>query len=207
VRNPNSGSQSSTPGASPGAASCAVESLKSGLDYAGTVDRMRFDMEAKPVYAKVARAITALLEGASVDEHQIDAAAFVGGAGCLPGLQDAAPTQTSSTGLQEDVEVADADPTEIVAIGCALQADLLAPLHTEEDKDIGMLLRSVHDGAEKHKDERVHSEAAVLSRTLGVLFPDAKAENKELGGEWVPLLKAETALPARRTVEVEVLAG
>jgi heat shock protein 1/8 len=54
---------------------------------------------------------------------------------------------------------------------------------------------------------RRHSEAAVLFRTLGVLFPDAKAENKELGGEWVPLLRAETALPARRTVEVKVLAG
>jgi hypothetical protein len=55
--------------------------------------------------------------------------------------------------------------------------------------------------------ERRHSEAAVPSRTLGVLFPDAKAENKELGGEWVLLLRAETALPARRIVEVEVLAG
>jgi heat shock protein 1/8 len=142
-----------------------------------------------------------------VDAHQIDTVVFVGGAGCLPGLQNAVLTQTSSTGLREDVEVADADPTEVVAIACALQADLLARLHTEDDKDAGMLLRSVHDGAEKHKDERVHSEAAVLSRTLGVLFPDAKAENKELGGEWVPLLRAETALPARRTVEVEVLAG
>jgi heat shock protein 1/8 len=81
-----------TVAASPGAASCAVKCLKAGLDYAGTVNRMRFDMEAKPVYAKVVQAITALLEGASFDAHQIDTVVFVGGAGCLPGLQDAVLT-------------------------------------------------------------------------------------------------------------------
>ena len=32
---------------------CTVESLKDGLNYTGSVNRLRFDMEAAPIYAGV----------------------------------------------------------------------------------------------------------------------------------------------------------
>ena len=36
--------------ASPGAATCSVESLKDGVDFTGSINRMRFDMLVRPIY-------------------------------------------------------------------------------------------------------------------------------------------------------------
>ena len=75
--------------ASPGAATCSVESLKDGVDYTGSINRMRFDTVVNTVYLAVASAVSALLTDADVDAHNsIDNIFYVGGTMCLAGLSE-----------------------------------------------------------------------------------------------------------------------
>ena len=78
-----------TVSASPGAATCSVESLKDGLDFTGTINRLRFDMEARSIYSAVQASIEALLKEAGRDWLHIDEIVYVGGSACLPGLDTA----------------------------------------------------------------------------------------------------------------------
>ncbi|KAF5309562.1 hypothetical protein D9619_012400 [Psilocybe cf. subviscida] len=190
--------------ASPGAATCSVESLKEGLDYTGAINRMRFDMLAAPVCASISTAITSLLENAAVDPHDVDEVVYVGGTGALPGLDDRV---SLAVGLREDVETPFArgtvtgggvgDPTTILARGCAVQASLIESLAVSEAPEDKALLEAFAPG---HKAREVRA----TTRTIGALFPDASKENKEVGGTWVPVVQKETALPARRIVSLDV---
>ena len=47
-----------------GAATCSLESLKDGVDYTGSIDRMRFDMVVNGIYMAVASAVSVLLADA-----------------------------------------------------------------------------------------------------------------------------------------------
>ena len=60
----------------PGAASCSVESLKDGVDYTGSIDRMRFGMVFNTVYLAVASDVSALAD-AGVDAHNIDEIVYI----------------------------------------------------------------------------------------------------------------------------------
>jgi heat shock protein 1/8 len=184
--------------ASPGAATCSVESLKDGMDYTGSINRMRFDMLASPVYASVAAEITALLASAAVDPHDVDEVVYVGGTGCLPGLDNRLCLEV---GLREDVETPFArgtivgggigDPTTILARGCATQAALIDSIQEEE-------IRAAFERGHKAR------EVKATTKTLGVLFPNSLEENKEVGGTWIPVVQKETALPVRRIVSFDV---
>jgi len=87
--------------ASPGAATCSVESLKDGVDYTGSINRMRFDMVVNVVYIATASAVSALLADAGVDAHSVDEIVYVGGTTCLPGLDECI---CLSGGFREEVE-------------------------------------------------------------------------------------------------------
>ncbi|KIY72596.1 actin-like ATPase domain-containing protein [Cylindrobasidium torrendii FP15055 ss-10] len=173
--------------ASPGAATCSVESLKDGYDFTGSVNRMRFDMLAKPVYSAVSAAVSDLLKSAGVDAHQIDEIVYVGGTSCLPGLDEEIGL---SVGFPEDVATPFSmgtvvgggigDPTTILARGSAVQAALL---HTLEEDD----LRAAFSTS---------VEAPALGATVALYVPGAEAGI-------VALLK-DTPLPARRVQVFEV---
>ncbi|KAG6849592.1 hypothetical protein H0H93_007114 [Arthromyces matolae] len=190
--------------ASPGAATCSVESLKDGVDYTGAVNRMRFDLLVRPVYTSVASSITSLLQSAGIDAHEVDEIVYVGGSTALPGLDE---TLQTSVGFREDVETpfvrgtvvggGVGDPTTILARGCAVQCALLASIPSE-DQD---LLAAYQRG-----DTNGHNHVQATSKTVGVLVPGVVAgeEDNGLGGSWVPVVYKETALPARRTVQFEV---
>ncbi|KAF9473533.1 actin-like ATPase domain-containing protein [Pholiota conissans] len=189
--------------ASPGAATCSVESLKDGMDFTGSINRMRFDMLGSPIYASVAAEITALLASAAIDPHDVDEVVYIGGTGCLPGLDNRLCTEV---GLREDVETPFArgtivggglgDPTTILARGCATQAALIDSIQEEE-------LRAAFGRGHEAR------EVKATTKTIGVLFPNSLEENKEVGGTWIPVVQKETALPVRRIVsfDVEVTEG
>ncbi|KAF5319775.1 hypothetical protein D9611_012876 [Ephemerocybe angulata] len=197
--------------ASPGAATCSVESLKDGVDYTGSINRMRFDMVAAPVYSAIASAVVELLASAGVDSKEVGEIVYVGGTGSLPGLDERVQV---SAGFEEGEVVTPfsrgivqgggiGDPTTILARGSAIQAAMLAglPAGTEEDKEL-------HDVILGEKGEQVRKVKAT-TRTVGVLFPvaedaDVDAQTRELGGVFVPVVQKETALPTRRIVQVEV---
>ncbi|KDR73184.1 hypothetical protein GALMADRAFT_72563 [Galerina marginata CBS 339.88] len=185
--------------ASPGAATCSVESLKDGMDYTGSINRMRFDMLGSTVYAAVAGEITALLASAAVDPHDVDEVVYIGGTGCLPGLDNRLCIEV---GLREDIDTPFArgtvvgggvgDPTTILARGCAYQAALIDSLgNSREDKELRATFTDGH-------------QVKATTKTLGILFPNKLAENKEVGGTWVPVVQKETALPVRRVVSFDV---
>ncbi|KAG2098712.1 Hsp70 protein-domain-containing protein [Suillus discolor] len=183
--------------ASPGAATCSVESLKDGLDYTGSINRLRFDMEVRSVYDKVYAKVKELVASAGVDLYDVDEIVYIGGCACLPGLDE-----TLAEGFTENVitpfkagTVAGGgigDPTTILARGCALQAQLLVGLAGETEEVRQAFIKG--NGT---------SSVSATSRTIGLLVPQVSAEGG-LGGVWVPLILKETPLPCRRTVTVEV---
>ncbi|CAL1697107.1 unnamed protein product [Somion occarium] len=189
--------------ASPGAATCSVESLKDGLDFTGTINRLRFDMEMRTIYNHVFKKVQELVEAAGLDLYDIDEVVYIGGSASLPGLDE-----TLAQGLSESVVTpftagtvvggGVGDPTAILARGCALQAKLLAslPENTEEEKDV----------KEAFASGSKWTEAKVAAKTIGMIFPEENAENP-LGGQWIPAILRETALPARRNFRFDVDLG
>lgn len=186
--------------ASPGAATCSVESLKDGLDFTGSINRMRFDMEVRAVYNQVYTKVKELVESAGLDLYDVDEIVYVGGSGCLPGLDE-----TLAQGFAESVVTpftagtvvggAVGDPTTILARGCALQAQLLASLEGEDAE----VRKAFERGS-----ERVNVKAN--SKTIGVLFPEENT-SEGLGGQWIAVLSKETAIPSRRIVSFEADLG
>jgi hypothetical protein len=60
--------------------------LAPGLDYTGSINRLRFDMEAAPIYATVVAQAGELLQRAGLDWVQVDEIVYAGGSACLSGL-------------------------------------------------------------------------------------------------------------------------
>ncbi|KAF9231744.1 Hsp70 protein-domain-containing protein [Melanogaster broomeanus] len=183
--------------ASPGAATCSVESLKDGLDYTGSINRLRFDMEVRSIYDKVYVKVRELAASAEVDLYDIDEIVYIGGSASLPGLDE-----TLSQGFADSVITpfkagtvvggGSGDPTTILARGCAFQAHLLVLLAEESAE----LLAVFDKGSEQ-------TSVAATSRTIGLLVPQGDAEGS-MGGIWIPLVFKETPLPSRRTLTFDV---
>jgi heat shock protein 1/8 len=49
---------------------------------------MRFDMEAREVYSKIANDVKTLIADVGLDLYDIDEIVYAGGTGCLPGLDE-----------------------------------------------------------------------------------------------------------------------
>lgn len=183
--------------ASPGAATCSVESLKDGLDYTGSINRLRFDMEVRSIYDKVYAKVKELAEHAEVDPYDIDEIVYIGGSASLLGLDETLSqgfTESIITPFKAGTVVGGVgDPTTILARGCALQAHLLVSLAQVSSEELL---------ATFSKESEVTSVAAT-SRTIGLLVPQEDAEGS-LGGVWIPLVLKETPLPCRRTLTFNV---
>ncbi|RDX45036.1 actin-like ATPase domain-containing protein [Lentinus brumalis] len=189
--------------ASPGAATCSVESLKDGFDFTGTITRLRFDMEVRPIYDSVYKKVGELVSAAGLDLYDVDEIVYVGGSASLPGLDEAL-----SQGFPENIVTpftqgtvvggGVGDPTTILARGCALQAKILAQLGegTEEEREVKASFTHGHQ----------YTQSKATSKTIGLLFPEEGAENA-LGGQWIPVLLRETPVPARRIVAFNVDLG
>ncbi|KAI0043341.1 actin-like ATPase domain-containing protein [Auriscalpium vulgare] len=188
--------------ASPGAATCSVESLKDGLDFTGTINRMRFDMEARSVYSAVYAKAQELLASADLDFLHVDEIVYVGGSASLPGLDE-----TLAQGVQESTVTpftagtviggGIGDPTTLLARGAALQAKLLAQIgHSGEDEEVR---KAFEQGS-------TWVRAKATTRSIGILFPE-ESSDAELGGQWIGVIPRETAVPARRNIAFDVDLG
>lgn len=180
--------------ASPGAATCSVESLKEGYDLSGTINRMRFDMEAREVYSRIAESAKNLVTDAGLDLHDVDEIVYAGGTGCLPGLDETVldvgfnrGTVNTPFSVGTAVGGGGSDPTTILAKGAVLQAKLLSEIAGDHD-----LLPAFGTDTEL-------TSVKATNKTFGLIFPEGGAEDGGLGGQWIPLILKETALPARRT--------
>lgn len=205
--------------ASPSAATCSVESLKEGMDFTGSVNRLRFDMEARSVYDFVHLKTEALLKDAGVEWIELDEVVYVGGSASLPGLDERlmSPNGEGSAvgGYDPDRTVSPftkgtivgggvGDPTTMISRGCAMQAKLIMQVLGKEGESSDVA-KAFTDAAGEGAKWR---EVKATSQTLGLLFPEEAGEGENrLGGQWVRVVAKETALPARRVVSVEVDLG
>ncbi|GAB1525371.1 Hsp70 protein that interacts with Zuo1p [Rhizoctonia solani] len=164
--------------AGPGAAACAVESLKDGVDFSGTLNRLRFDMLVAKVYGTVVDEVKKLLDSAGVDPTLVDEVILVGGSAALPGLAERLEGLFGeNTAVRSEI-----DPGQVLALGCALQAKHIISAQND------VFAQGV--------------SAPVTSKILGLVFAgDDSAEN------WTSLVAAETPLPARRVLRFPVPAG
>jgi heat shock 70kDa protein 1/2/6/8 len=184
------------------AATCAVESLKDGLDYTGSINRLRFDLEAAPIYRGVVARASELLQTAGLDWINVDEVVYAGGSACLPGLDAALAVH-----LREDVITPFAtgtvagggigDPTTVLARGATLQARLMADINGADEQ----VRKAFQRGSEM-------AGVKATARTIGVLFPEAPKEGAGgLGGQWIGGIQTETAVPVRRTYALNVNLG
>lgn len=180
--------------ASPGAATCSVESLKDGVDYTGSINRMRFDMEVRSVYNAVLEQARKLAAEATLDLHEVDEIVYIGGSACLPGLDE-----TLAPAFREDVrspfqagsvQGGPGDPTTLLARGCVHQAMLLAwindaPAEHKSTEKLDGLISAYEHGTN-------HTDARVLLKSLAITFPGSN--------ELIPVVLRGTPLPCIRSV-------
>ncbi|OCF38250.1 hsp71-like protein, partial [Kwoniella heveanensis CBS 569] len=167
--------------ASSGAATCAVESLKDGMDLSSSINRLRFDGLASGVYRQVGAKLTEIVQSAGLDLAQIDEVLLAGASTLFPGLQQhlslLVPPTTPVT--------AAIDPSQVIAIGCALQA-----LHLSTLED-GLKVEDVLATAKQ--------TAEVTSAPIGIVLPGQDSE--ELAAI---VVDSGAPLPVRRRVAIPV---
>ncbi|KAL7415558.1 Hsp70 protein-domain-containing protein [Mrakia frigida] len=171
--------------ASSGAATCAVESLKDGMDLSGSINRMRFDGLAAGVYRKIGERIKAVVKDCGLDPVQIDEVLLAGSSSLLPGL-----AKSISYLFPESTPITtNLDPSQAISIGCALQALHLSQLaHSQTGLiDLSNLL---HDPTTK---------LPTTAAPVGIVLPG--------GDVFYVVVPEATILPARRQVSLAVEAG
>ncbi|WVQ83959.1 hypothetical protein IAT38_006104 [Cryptococcus sp. DSM 104549] len=171
--------------ASSGAATCAVESLKDGMDLSTSINRLRFDGLAAGVYRQVGSALTAIVQQAGLDLSQIDEVLLAGASTLFPGLQSNLsylfPPTTPVT--------AAVDPAQVIAIGCALQALHLSTL--SDDLKVEDVLATVSEG-----------KTDVTAAPIGIVLPGQEANTLA-----AVIVNSGAPLPARRRVAIPAKAG
>ncbi|WWD21955.1 hypothetical protein CI109_106443 [Kwoniella shandongensis] len=167
--------------ASSGAATCAVESLKEGMDLSSAINRLRFDGLASSVYRQVGAKLTSVVQSAGLDLVQIDEILLAGASTLFPGLQQhlsllVAPTTPVTAAI---------DPSQVIAVGCALQA-----LH----------LSTLQDGL-KAEDVLATAKTTVdtTSAPIGIVIPGQEGDNLA-----AVVVDSGAPLPVRRRVAIPV---
>ncbi|PWN42621.1 actin-like ATPase domain-containing protein [Ceraceosorus guamensis] len=182
--------------ASSGAQQCSVESLAEGLDFSGSINRVRLDMLSGKVYDEVIQTLKAALENAKLDASQVDEVILAGGTSRLPGLVERLSfifPEEGGASITHGI-----DSSEVLARGSALQAQVIAavPASSAERKHIESL-PSAPPG--EVSELKVRS----TSKAFGLVLPAATEEAKKLastdGKLFVTLLPQHTPLPARRS--------
>ncbi|GAA5997808.1 ribosome-associated complex protein SSZ1 [Rhodotorula paludigena] len=173
-------------------APCSVESLADGLDFHGTVNRMRFDLLASSIYARIVAKVREAVEQAQLDPLDISEIVLVGGTTKLPSLANKLlDVFAESTVVSSQIE-----PDEVVSKGAALQAQSLVATFPPDEPNSAELVK------QSTTDATVVAPLS-LARPLGfVLEPELAASPADLA--FVTLVAAHTPLPARRIVDVPV---
>jgi molecular chaperone DnaK (HSP70) len=170
--------------ASAGAATCAVESLKDGYDLSTSINRIRFDGLAAVVYSQIGDRVRAAVESAGLDIAQIDELLLAGSSTLFPGLQSSLSYLVSPT----TPVTAALDPSQVIAVGCALQA-----LHLAN-----------HDGHVSVEDIVAFAASPIptTSAPIGVVLPGATDDLIA-----AKVIEVGAPLPVRRRVSFPVAGG
>ncbi|KAL9055871.1 MAG: hypothetical protein Q9162_003297 [Coniocarpon cinnabarinum] len=159
-----------------------VESLLEGIDFSATVNRTRYDLLSGKVFARFTQLILDVVKKAGLDVLDVDEVLLAGGSAHTPRIaSNVAATFPESTRIvSPSTQAETVNPSELIARGAALQAELIEGFDSED------------------VEQSTHPALTVtphLAKTVGIVV---------LGGEgaeeFKPVILAETPLPVRRTM-------
>lgn len=162
----------------------SVESLADGFDFSVTINRIRYEMVGRKVFEGFNRLVEGAVKKAGLDVLDVDEVIMAGGTSHTPRIANnfrgIFPETTSI--LAPATSTTAINPSELQARGAALQASLV------QEYDASDVEQSTHPAVTTVK----HISNAVGVITLG-------ADGEEV---FQPVMPAETAVPARRTIQI-----
>ena len=154
------------------------------MDLSTSINRLRFDGLAASVYRQVGANLTSVVKEAGLDLCQIDEILLAGSSSLFPGLQQSLALLVSPT---TPVTVM-LDPSQVIAIGCALQALHLSRLDEELKLDDVLL--------------QAREPVSCIAQPIGLCVGGGRS-----GEEMVKIVDAGAPLPIRRRVALPVEKG
>ncbi|EGR49994.1 uncharacterized protein TRIREDRAFT_22013 [Trichoderma reesei QM6a] len=162
----------------------SVESLADGFDFSATLNRTRYEMVGRKVFEGFNRLVESVVKKAELDVLDVDEVIMCGGTSHTPRIatnfQSIFPESTVI--LAPATSTAAINPSELQARGAALQASLI------QEYDAADIEQSTHPAVTTVKH---------ISNAIGVVTVNAEGEDV-----FTPVMQAETAVPARRTVHI-----
>ncbi|KAL7816633.1 actin-like ATPase domain-containing protein [Trichoderma gracile] len=162
----------------------SVESLADGFDFSATLNRTRYEMVGRKVFEGFNRLVESVVKKAELDVLDVDEVIMCGGTSHTPRIatnfQSIFPESTVI--LAPATSTAAINPSELQARGAALQASLI------QEYDAADIEQSTHPAVTTVKH---------ISNAIGVVTVNAEGEDV-----FTPIMQAETAVPARRTVHI-----
>jgi molecular chaperone DnaK (HSP70) len=166
-------------------ANFSVESLAEGIDFTSTINRLRYETIARKVFDGFNRLIEGVVKKAGLDVLDIDEVILSGGSSHTPkiasNMSNIFPPTT--TILAPSTTPTAISPSELQARGAALQASLIQEYEAED------IDQSTHPAVTTVKH---------LTHAVGVLSISGDSDK----GVFTPIIAAETAVPARRTIHI-----
>lgn len=163
----------------------SIESLAEGADFTSTINRLRYETVARKVFGGFNRLIEGVVKKAELDVLDIDEVILSGGTAHTPKIaRNIAAIFPASTKIwAPSTDPTAINPSELEARGAALQASLIQEYESED------IEQSTHAAVTTVKH---------LTHAIGVLA----ITGDETRGIFTPIVSAETAVPARRTVHI-----
>ncbi|OAA55634.1 Heat shock protein Hsp70 [Cordyceps fumosorosea ARSEF 2679] len=161
----------------------SVESLADGFDFSCTINRVRYEMVGRKVFEGFNRLVESAVKKAELDVLDVDEVIMCGGTSHTPRVANnlAGIFPETTTILAPATSTVAINPSELQARGAALQASLIQEY---EAADI---------------EQSTHAAVTTVKHTanaIGVVTVGADGET------FTPIMQAETAVPARRTVHI-----
>lgn len=162
----------------------SVESLADGFDFSSTINRLRYEMVARKVFDGFTRLVQTAVKKAELDVLDVDEVIMCGGTSHTPRIANnlAAIFPETTTILAPATSTVAINPSELQARGAALQASLV------QEYDANDVEQSTHAAVTTVKH---------IVNAIGVLTVGADGQES-----FSPVIQAETAVPARRTVHI-----
>ncbi|WFD23297.1 Hsp70 protein that interacts with Zuo1p [Malassezia equina] len=185
-------------------AQCSVESLAEGVDFSGSVNRMRLNLLAAAVYQTAVADVQKAIEQAGLEPCQVDEVVLAGGASRLAGLAEQLSMLFPEDGNTHITYSIDSD--QVIARGCAVYAQSLVHLPSQSAER-----EFVHSLPREKEALAKQLEVPATTRPVGLVLDDPKDESvaKQVvdGHLFVTLVPEHTAVPARRVVRLPVARG
>ncbi|KAK0655880.1 putative heat shock protein [Cercophora newfieldiana] len=165
-------------------ASFSVESLSEGVDFASTINRLRYETIARSVFEGFNRLVESVIKKADLDVLDVDEVILSGGTSHTPRIAANMGSifPKTTTILAPSTTPSAINPSELQARGAALQASLIQEYEAD---DI---------------DQSTHAAVTTVPHVNNAIGVVSLSESGE--EVFVPIIQPETAVPARRTVHV-----